>query len=79
MAKRKPYRVYRIVNAEGGRVCERRTKKECVALLDKYVTDPPTNKYWDTGPYFIWRIDTLAVMKHRPRMAKATAPKGERT
>lgn len=40
-------RIYRITNRDGGKVCDRGTKRECIELLEEQVG----SKHWDNGPY----------------------------
>lgn len=61
-------RTYRITDRDGGYVCERGTKRECVELLEKYVG----SMHWNNEPYHVLRVEITHVRTFR----KATPTKG---
>jgi hypothetical protein len=60
-------RAYRITDADGGYVCERGTKRECVDLLEKYASDPAHFLNWSNAPYHVLRVEITHVKTFRPK------------
>lgn len=67
-------RTYRITNREGAYVTERATKRECVALLEKYAADPVHFPNWSEAPYYVLRVEITHVRTFRPKATPVSRP-----
>jgi hypothetical protein len=64
---------WRIVNGDGLKVCDRRTRKECRVLLDAYATQPTVFRGWANGPYRIQKITEWPWKAKRASLTKGPA------
>ena len=60
----------RIVNCDGGKVCERATLRACVELLEEYAGQKPG---WNHGPYRLQQITERYWRPTKARKAKRSS------